>query len=169
MANQVECSSTFCASSARYPVALSLGSQIGPRVRGRGWMGRSAGMAFEELNKHGTLLYGCPWANVSDRYLGLKLKINGEFHYGWARFTVKFHGGPPAERTWEAHLTGYAYETVADKSILAGQTKSSDNGSDNGSESDASLRRTPDAIQLAALGKLALGSDGIAFWRREPS
>jgi len=163
--NAVECSSTFCASSAAYPVALRPGSQIGPKVRGRGWMGRNAPMAFEELFKLGTLQYGCPWANVSDRYLGLEFKIDGEYHYGWARLTVKFHGGPPKDRTWEAQLTGYAYETVAGKSINAGQTK--DNG-DDVDESDASVRR-PEAFQFAALGKLALGSDGIALRRREAS
>jgi hypothetical protein len=164
--NQVECSSTFCASSARYPIALSPGSSIGPKVRGRGWMGRSAPMAFEELFKVGTLAYGCPWANVSDRYLGLKFKINGEYHYGWARLTVKFHGGPPKDRTWEAHLTGYAYETVAGKSIMAGQTK---DNTDDGNVSDASVQSRREAIRFASLGKLALGSNGMPFWRREDS
>ena len=161
--NAVECSTTFCASTA-YPVALRPGSQIG-NVRGQGWMGRNAPMAFEELTKLGTLLYFCPWVNVSNRYLGLKFKINGEYHYGWARLTVKFHGGPPMDRTWEAYLTGYAYETVVGKPIIAGHTK----GSDEGDDPDASLRRTPGAVQFATLGGLALGSDGIALWRHEDS
>ena len=30
-----------------------------------------------------------PWRNVTTRYLGLKFKINGKFHYGWARLSVK--------------------------------------------------------------------------------
>src|SRR5277367_3168793 len=29
------------------------------------------------------------WVNISDRYLGVKFKINGTNHYGWVRFTVK--------------------------------------------------------------------------------
>jgi hypothetical protein len=33
------------------------------------------------------------------------------------------HGGPSAKPTWEAHLTGYAYETVPGKTLQAGQTK----------------------------------------------
>ncbi|MFZ0420180.1 MAG: hypothetical protein WAM04_18905 [Candidatus Sulfotelmatobacter sp.] len=159
--NAVVCSTSNCA-SIYYAVALRPGSQIG-NVRGQGWLGRNAPMAFEELPKLGTLTYGGPWVNVTNRYLGLKFKISGELHYGWARLTVKFHGGPPKDRTWEAYLTGYAYETVAGKSIVAGQTK----GSTDGDESDASLRRMPDAIHIATLGKLALGSDGIALWRRE--
>jgi hypothetical protein len=65
-----------------------------------------------------------PWANdgkgVNDRYLGLRFVINSEIHYGWARFNV---------RIWNAifaTLTGYAYETIPNKSIIAGRTKGPD-------------------------------------------
>ncbi len=62
---------------------------------------------------------------VSSRYLGLKFVINGEVHYGWARLsvTVAHH------RQYDdvvATLTGYAYETVANKPITAGQTSGAD-------------------------------------------
>lgn len=62
---------------------------------------------------------------VGHRYLGLKFVINGEVHYGWARIsvTVAHH------RQYDdvvATLTGYAYETVADKPITAGQTTGAD-------------------------------------------
>jgi hypothetical protein len=59
-----------------------------------------------------------PWTNgVSGKgfkahYLGLKLLINGKFHYGWARVD-----------STDSVLTGYAYETVHDRPIVAGQEK----------------------------------------------
>jgi hypothetical protein len=89
-----------------------------------------------------TRWYG-PWMNggegVKNRYLGLKFKINGRFHYGWARLTIK-----TTQNNFTAILTGYAYETVPGKSIIAGKTKG------------------PDVITLPAtttdtLGHLALG------------
>jgi hypothetical protein len=83
-----------------------------------------------------------PWVNVTDRYLGLKFRITptkaGAFHYGWARLNVR---GAKDGFTIRAVLTGYAYETVPGKGIIAGQTKG------------------PDVItvQQATLGRLALG------------
>ncbi len=66
-----------------------------------------------------------PWANggkgVKDRYLGLKFAINGKTHYGWARLNVKV-GRLDNEVYIKATLTGYAYETIPNKSIIAGRT-----------------------------------------------
>lgn len=64
--------------------------------------------------------YGGPWKNVTDRYLGLKFVIKGKVHYGWARLTVN------AADNINATLTGYAYETIPNKSIIAGKTKGPD-------------------------------------------
>jgi hypothetical protein len=79
------------------------------------------------------------WLNVTSRYLGLKFKIAGQTHYGWARLTVQLPGNFLINTT----LTGYAYETVAGKSILAGQT--------TGTSDDTS----------ASLGRLALGAGSV--------
>jgi hypothetical protein len=55
------------------------------------------------------------WANVKNRYLGLRFDINGTIHYGWARLTVKAN-----HPFVTAILTGYAYETKPNKPIVAG-------------------------------------------------
>jgi hypothetical protein len=60
-----------------------------------------------------------PWANVKHRYLGVKFVIKGKKHYGWVRLTTNL-----AIRN--AVITGYAYETIPNKSIIAGQTKGPD-------------------------------------------
>jgi len=86
------------------------------------------------------------WVNAHG-YLGLRIKIDGQWHYGWAR--IKVH------RT-SALLTGYAYETIANKPIKAGQTSGD-------SESGAELH------SQGSLGALALGAPGLALWRREDS
>jgi len=62
---------------------------------------------------------------VRDRYLGFKFVILGEVHYGWARFSVTLGH----ERQFDdvsGTLTGYAYETVPGKPVIAGQTSGPD-------------------------------------------
>ena len=159
--NQINCASTFCATynSAR---ALVKGGQIGPNERQRGW-DAEAGMAFEELTRLGTQQYADQWINVSAHYLGLRFKIDGETHYGWARLNVRFQGGLQGQRTWKAQLTGYAYETVANQSIIAGQTK----GDTSGDDARNGTPQLPEQYPTGLLGELALGSNGTALWRRE--
>src|SRR5580704_6820949 len=59
-------------------------------------------------------------AGVKDRYLGLKFVVDGEVHYGWARLSVTL-GHHRQFDDVSGTLTGYAYETVPDKPIVAGQ------------------------------------------------
>jgi hypothetical protein len=79
----------------------------------------------------------CPWHGTHRAYLGLKFLIKGKTHFGWARLSV--HGTISSER---ATLTGYAYETVPNKPIIAGQTKG----------------RDAHASQAGTLGALARGT-----------
>jgi hypothetical protein len=98
-----------------------------------------------------TTYAGGPWSGVTGRYLGLKFLIDGEFHYGWARLTV-------GKKVNHVVLTGYAYETVANKHLKAGQTsESEDEAQIHGKQFGPSI------------GMLALGADGMALWRREDS
>lgn len=98
-----------------------------------------------------------PWVRLSRGYLGLKFTINGKIHYGWARLTNTTCSG--------GTLTGYAYETIPDKPIIAGKTKGTE---DIGTEEQAALSSAP-ARKPASLGALALGSPGTSIWRREES
>lgn len=52
-------------------------------------------------------------------YLGLEFMIKGKVHFGWARVKV----AQRAPHGFNATLTGYAYETIANKAIAAGATK----------------------------------------------
>ena len=65
-----------------------------------------------------------PWAHkgngVRDRYLGLKFIVHGKVHYGWARLSVKLAHRRQYDDV-SGTLTGYAYETVPNKPIIAGQ------------------------------------------------
>jgi len=96
--------------------AMKRGMQIGP---GRAFQGGKEGMAVLDGGSSSAL---GSWINVKNRYLGVKFKIKGTNHYGWARLNVRVQF--PLSIT--ATLTGYAYETVPNKAITAGKTKGPD-------------------------------------------
>jgi hypothetical protein len=95
-----------------FAYALKGGARIGPRVP------FSAGFMVFAFSR-GTCSggFGSQWCNVKNRYLGFRFGIHGKIHYGWARFSTNKGGG------MKATLTGYAYETVPNKPIIAGKTK----------------------------------------------
>ena len=95
------------------------------------------------------------WVDVNNRYLGLKFHIKGKVHYGWARLNVHFQGHAVV-----GVLTGFAYESVSNKAIIAGATK----GPDDGEPTTSFNTHPPEA---AMLGMLALGAPGLSIWRRE--
>ncbi len=145
-------------SSSHYAAALPLGASIGGAARfpakSGGLMGWGFYIVFDGSSCCGS--FG-PWRNVQNRYLGLKFTIDGETHYGWARFSVKFTSG------WyiAATLTGYAYETEPNKAIAAGQTTgtSRENGLPT---SELDVRTEMNERPVKSLGVLALGSTGVA-------
>ena len=52
------------------------------------------------------------------RYIGIKLAINNEVHCGWARINFIVSG----KGAFYGVLTGYAYETILNQGVKAGQT-----------------------------------------------
>jgi len=144
--------------------ALRAGVSIGPAIKFS--KTRILVMGGRQSNTvKGTTQFFGPWANggkgVKNRYLGLKFYISGKVHYGWARLTVTVANGKFFTET----LTGYAYETIPNKSITTGQTKGPDNNSIEGPNAALTMP-TPDP---ATLGALAMGSPGLSIWRRKES
>jgi hypothetical protein len=92
--------------------ALKGGAVIGPRQPFHAT--RMVSIRIEDSAHYS---YGS-WLNVSNRYLGLKFKIGGKFHYGWARLSVVVDQRAHITAT----LTGYAYETIPNKPVVAGKT-----------------------------------------------
>jgi hypothetical protein len=130
-------------------VAMKPGMWIGPK---RAFQGGLELMARFRGPDYGS------WINVKNRYLGVKFKIKGQTHYGWARLSVQYQ--PPSQIT--ATLTGYAYETIPGKAIIAGATKGPDDGAQ-----PVPATHTSSTPEPATLGMLALGAPGLSIWRRE--
>jgi len=109
-------------------VAMKSGMRVGPGDAFNGGRVRMVG-------SWGSFATGS-WINVKNRYLGVKFKIKGKCHFGWARLNVQLQ--PPRQVT--ATLAGYAYETIVGKAIIAGKEHGEDDG-----------------VEPATLGSLALG------------
>jgi hypothetical protein len=128
-----------------YAVALRPGERMGPGKRAIA----SVEMAHDghpNTTNHRIFWYG-QWANggrgLKNGYLGLKFLLNGKVHYGWARVSVTVKNNWFASET----LTGYAFETIPNKSIIIGKTQG------------------PDVIvEPATLGHLAAGANARSPW-----
>jgi hypothetical protein len=103
--------------------ALPAGARIGPE---RNFPVHHPFMAVELFNRIHTSQYSDvgPWVGkgkgVRNRYMGLKFVIHGKVHYGWARVSVTL-GHHRQYDDVSSTLTGYAYETIPNKPIIAGQ------------------------------------------------
>lgn len=105
--------------SGVYAAQLVSGSPIGS---GQSFSTGSRKMedAFDFVGgPHCTHIHGVRgnWPPNTSGYLGLAFVIRGKTHYGWAALAVS----APRSGWLSATLTGYAYQTIAGKSIKAGQ------------------------------------------------
>jgi hypothetical protein len=116
-----------------------------------------------EANSGGASCAG-PWyqpngMGTSGSYVGVKFLIDGQVHYGWARIKLVVTG-EENHYHFSAYLTGYAYETVANKPIVTGKT----------SGSIESVAKEPEVLgnatrPSATLGMLSAGSSALPLWR----
>jgi hypothetical protein len=111
---------------------------------------------------------GGPWIGDKAAFLGFKFQIDGETHYGWARLHVNALLIPPVRYPpIDATLTGYAYETIANKAIITGRTKGPDKNGSVEEPNPAAL--TAPTREPVTLGLLAMGSPSLSVWRRKES
>lgn len=138
-----------------YASALVRGGRIGPSAHFSSKLRTDVEVAhgFNASSKYSRNLYGNWGGNPANRYLGVRFLIDGATHYGWIRLTVTTQ-----PRGFSASITGYAYETVANKKLFAGIP-----------EGSTSIPAEPRAESLGqpSLGMLAFGTSGLALWRRD--
>ena len=119
----------------------------------------AATMAVAAVSGGGTASYAA-WGNlplIPYRYLGIKFQIDGQTHYGWARMIVKI-----SKLNIETTLTGYAYETDPNKTIIAGKASGFDDIAEpTGSEPMEAPDPTGAIPVSGSLGRLARGATGL--------
>jgi hypothetical protein len=103
--------------TGQYAAALGTGVRIGSSIKK---FRREHDLMGRWIRTFGSAYALGQWPYVKQGYLGLRFYVKGETHYGWARLSMSSRGYP-----W-ATLTGYAYESIANKPIITGKTKGPD-------------------------------------------
>jgi hypothetical protein len=134
-----------------YTPVLVKGQTIGPS---ESFSQKSPFVVMDLPSSIGPPWYYGNWGGLATTgYFGFKFRIEGQTHYGWGMLVMDnqgFSDDPSVQGT----LTGFAYETVADKAISAG---------------DESGAYEPEAGLSMVLGALAVGDAGLPIWRKEDS
>jgi hypothetical protein len=126
------------------------------------------GVASSVYPKNKKFLYYCqagsggascdgPWyqtGGTAASYVGFQFLIEGQIHYGWVRLRLEVTG---RNFQTKVYLTGYAYESVANKPIVTGKTS----GAVEGTSDESAAPTTP----RATLGILSAGSAALPLWR----
>jgi hypothetical protein len=107
---------TVFSSGIKYPVPLNLSKGINQNSS----FSQSGTLAKYDACRSGFLgrvygLFGL-WSGVTNKYLGLRLVKGSSVYYGWIRMDVATNGR-------YVIIKDYAYNSLAGRPILAGQTK----------------------------------------------
>jgi len=145
-----------------YASALFSGVRVGPKGQFLTGSGVMASTYFLGGRNHPAFSASChdPWANVTNRYLGLTFVITGKVHFGWARLNVSCSSSHV-----NGTLTGYAYETVPNRPILTGKEKGTEEIGSFARRLGTSPRGP--TVQPVSLGRLAKGAAGSDAWRHQ--
>jgi hypothetical protein len=147
-----------------YLGALPRGARIGPSNPSSSFNVGGIGELSNSFSNN-KFFRGSWSGSPKNRYLGVRFQMNGETHYGWIRLTVTTN--PKAHTAFmSATITGYAYETVANKPIVAGTAEIAAAAA----EKPTAEVQSPENIRNhsgPSLGMLAVGAEGLPLWRRE--
>ena len=95
-----------------FAIPLTAGQQIGPDAQGYAWMQYPAGLILTANADFGPIGL---FTGLESAYLGLQFQQANQIYYGWLRIGAPFAG---QNGGW---LYDYAYETVPNTPIVAGQ------------------------------------------------
>jgi hypothetical protein len=155
--NQVLCGGSFYAKAMALDRGVTIGPAVGPSETFSSYAALIEG-TNSSGNGGGFFPRGYWGGNPKNKYLGVRFQLGGKTHYGWIRLTVTLNT-KLEKPTLEATITGYAYETVANKPIKAGTAALS-----------TAEAQVPKKIQHKtgpSLGMLAAGAEELTAWRRE--
>jgi len=150
----------------RFAVAINAGAEISPARHFVQSSSFEPTLAVGSASNESSVKWRGQWADrgqgVKNRYLGVKFTSGGQVHFGWARVTITI-ADPTRAAISSVVLTGYAYETIPNKPIIAGKTKGTDDANRTGQANIA----FPAPPEYATLGLLAMGAPALSIWRRK--
>lgn len=108
-----------------YPLALSMGDDIDPTGAGGTWI---TAPVYQTLNWGGCAYTSSQWCDGQvDKYLGLRINVGADQHYGWIRLDIPADGS-------SFTVKDYALELTPGEGIQAGEALGTDDQNFNGFE-----------------------------------
>src|SRR5579862_245903 len=143
--------------------AVAAGRKIGPQQK----FGANGYLVHQvyNINSKSKDLSSGSWRNVEFAYVGLKIMIDGQVHYGWARIKFPYPYGYDYPSIY-----GYAYESIPNQPIIAGQTSGTyeTSAAQQSRAVGSTKQKTAAAAGMpATLGMLAAGKQGLNLWRSQ--
>lgn len=137
--------SIYNGSTYRYPFALNSGYIISS-----GNTNWNSSYYYQSMNWGSCNYPNSNWCNVTDKFLGIRFKINGNTHFGWARLDVI------NASNWI--LKDYAYNSTPGEPIEAGQQTLSTNIFDENKTRIVALNKTIGLYNLPGKTEFSLYS-----------
>lgn len=104
--------------NALWSVPLDISTEIKDvPAEGRAWTSHLMKAFVMSISETGSVKeYNGLWIDKKSKYLGIKFKIAGKFHYGWVKLSH-------TKLTDEVIFEDYAYSKVPEQGIIAGKTE----------------------------------------------
>jgi hypothetical protein len=147
-----------------YIGALRRGAMIGPSNPASSFNWGIVELSYSATAGSSKVFRGSWGGSPKNRYLGVRFQMSGQTHYGWIRLTVTTN---PKHHTagMSGTITGYAYETVPNKAIVAGSAAIAGSAT-NKSTAETQTQRSILPQDGPSLGMLAAGAGALPMWRR---
>ncbi len=118
-------------------LALNLNANINSTLTNWVCTATSSGNSALFMNANGAAFPG-----QQDKFVGLRIKLSGQWHYGWVRLNI------PSD-TASIVIKDYAYNTMANASVTAGQVATAINSSIEKEKISVSVYPNPAAKTIA--------------------
>jgi hypothetical protein len=95
-----------------FPFSLNNGDTVKPANPNWNAYAQNSGLGYLGVFLTASYNYG-NWVGVQDKYIGLRIDVGGQLHYGWARMSVSPHADTII-------IKEYAYEQTPNQYIICG-------------------------------------------------
>jgi hypothetical protein len=97
---------------------LTNGIEIGGEtaIPGSAWSIFTGSMMLRTVRENQPDQWSGPWAPDRDYFVGLSIRVNGEYHYGWVKLQAD-------KESHAMFVQEFAFQTVPNRTIKAGQRK----------------------------------------------
>ncbi|MCR9016763.1 hypothetical protein [Aquiflexum gelatinilyticum] len=98
------------------PLTSGLEISEASAIEGSSWSVFTGSMMVRTITENQPDQWSGPWAPDGDYFVGLSVRVNGEYHYGWVKLQAD-------KESHAMFIQEYAFQTIPNLRIKAGQRK----------------------------------------------